>query len=160
MMRTLTRWCGSRTLIRRIFSALRELLRSAAYPSRCCRLIDPLDRRKRHPHRTRTSQVQRGEFLMLFGPSGGGKTSLLNLIGTVDQPTKGSARTTSDIAHCSSSVQYLHERWGTGDNRSISLAGARLTARTPDKRLAQVREARHGPMFACGRCLQWCRRHG
>jgi ABC-type lipoprotein export system ATPase subunit len=26
---------------------------------------------------------------MLFGTSGGGKTSLLNIIGTIDKPTKG-----------------------------------------------------------------------
>ena len=33
--------------------------------------------------------VRRGEFLMIRGPSGGGKTTILNLIGTIDAPTKG-----------------------------------------------------------------------
>ncbi len=35
-------------------------------------------------------EVQNGEFLALMGPSGSGKSSLLNLIGGLDRPTKGS----------------------------------------------------------------------
>jgi ABC-type glutathione transport system ATPase component len=35
-------------------------------------------------------RVRRGEFVMLFGTSGGGKTTLLNVVGTIDAPTKGS----------------------------------------------------------------------
>lgn len=34
-------------------------------------------------------KVQRGTFLMIYGTSGGGKTSLLNCLGTIDKPTKG-----------------------------------------------------------------------
>ena len=33
--------------------------------------------------------VRQGEFVMLRGPSGGGKTSLLNVIGTIDRATEG-----------------------------------------------------------------------
>ncbi len=33
--------------------------------------------------------IQQGHFVMLLGKSGSGKTSLLNLIGTIDQPTRG-----------------------------------------------------------------------
>ena len=33
--------------------------------------------------------VRRGEFVMIRGPSGGGKTTLLNMIGTIDCPTDG-----------------------------------------------------------------------
>lgn len=33
--------------------------------------------------------IARGEFVCVFGTSGGGKTSLLNVIGTIDKPTKG-----------------------------------------------------------------------
>ena len=33
--------------------------------------------------------VRKGEFFMLRGPSGGGKTTLLNILGTIDLPTKG-----------------------------------------------------------------------
>ena len=35
-------------------------------------------------------QVPKGEFLALMGPSGSGKSSLLNLIGGLDRPSKGS----------------------------------------------------------------------
>ena len=31
----------------------------------------------------------RGEFVMIRGPSGGGKTTLLNLVGTIDSPSEG-----------------------------------------------------------------------
>ena len=33
-------------------------------------------------------QVPKGEFLALMGPSGSGKSSLLNLIGGLDRPSK------------------------------------------------------------------------
>jgi putative ABC transport system ATP-binding protein len=33
--------------------------------------------------------VRRGEFVMLRGPSGGGKTTTLNIIGTIDRATEG-----------------------------------------------------------------------
>ncbi|KAJ3155254.1 ABC transporter AbcH.1 [Geranomyces michiganensis] len=33
--------------------------------------------------------IQRGEWVAIYGTSGGGKTSLLNIVGTIDKPTKG-----------------------------------------------------------------------
>jgi len=33
--------------------------------------------------------VKKGEFVMIRGPSGGGKTTMLNLIGTIDSSTSG-----------------------------------------------------------------------
>eukprot|EP01029_Cantina_marsupialis_P023326 TRINITY_DN57963_c0_g1_i2.p1 TRINITY_DN57963_c0_g1~~TRINITY_DN57963_c0_g1_i2.p1 ORF type:complete len:352 (+),score=111.46 TRINITY_DN57963_c0_g1_i2:73-1128(+) len=36
--------------------------------------------------------IRRGEFLMIRGPSGGGKTTLMNIIGTIDHPTTGSCK--------------------------------------------------------------------
>ena len=33
-------------------------------------------------------KVYRGEFLCILGTSGGGKTTLLNVMGTIDKPTK------------------------------------------------------------------------
>lgn len=35
-----------------------------------------------------TLEVMRGEMLCILGTSGGGKTTMLNLIGTIDTPTK------------------------------------------------------------------------
>lgn len=36
--------------------------------------------------------VRKGEFVMIRGPSGGGKTSLLNCIGLIDRPSTGTVR--------------------------------------------------------------------
>ena len=33
--------------------------------------------------------IKRGEFVIIRGPSGGGKTTFLNLLGTIDKPTGG-----------------------------------------------------------------------
>jgi putative ABC transport system ATP-binding protein len=40
-------------------------------------------------HSTEYYPVRRGEFVMLRGPSGGGKTTMLNIIGTIDRATEG-----------------------------------------------------------------------
>lgn len=34
--------------------------------------------------------IKKGEFVIIRGPSGGGKTTFLNLLGTIDKPTGGS----------------------------------------------------------------------
>jgi len=33
--------------------------------------------------------IKEGEFICILGTSGGGKTTLLNIIGTIDKPSKG-----------------------------------------------------------------------
>jgi putative ABC transport system ATP-binding protein len=33
--------------------------------------------------------IKRGEFVCIFGTSGGGKTTMLNVLGTIDKPTRG-----------------------------------------------------------------------
>jgi len=42
-----------------------------------------------HALRGVTLQIDRGEFVAVWGPSGAGKTTLMNLIGTIDEQTAG-----------------------------------------------------------------------
>eukprot|EP01133_Synstelium_polycarpum_P002955 gene2955-3397_t len=51
--------------------------------------------------------IRRGEFVMLRGPSGGGKTSLLNLLGTIDKVTEGEIELFSNPITVQSSDEYL-----------------------------------------------------
>jgi putative ABC transport system ATP-binding protein len=38
---------------------------------------------------TKYAPIRRGEFVVIRGPSGGGKTTFLNLVGTIDVATAG-----------------------------------------------------------------------
>ncbi|KAJ9449728.1 ABC transporter H family member 2 [Diplonema papillatum] len=51
--------------------------------------------------------VRAGEFLMIRGPSGGGKTTLLNLIGTLDKPTAGTINILGDEVTDKSTDAFL-----------------------------------------------------
>jgi len=51
--------------------------------------------------------IRRGEFVMLRGPSGGGKTTLLNIIGTIDKPTGGSIEILGTPIDAKSKDSYL-----------------------------------------------------
>lgn len=63
--------------------------------------------------------VRRGEFLCILGTSGGGKTTLMNIIGTIDRATKG----------------------------HVSLCGERVRASTKDSVLANLRLTKVGFVF-------------
>eukprot|EP01080_Neovahlkampfia_damariscottae_P009797 gene9797-2122_t len=51
--------------------------------------------------------IKKGEFLMIRGPSGGGKTTLLNIIGTIDKPSTGSLTILGDEVTSKSSDNFL-----------------------------------------------------
>eukprot|EP01060_Flectonema_neradi_P006507 TRINITY_DN1439_c3_g1_i1.p1 TRINITY_DN1439_c3_g1~~TRINITY_DN1439_c3_g1_i1.p1 ORF type:complete len:312 (+),score=48.06 TRINITY_DN1439_c3_g1_i1:54-938(+) len=51
--------------------------------------------------------VKEGEFLMIRGPSGGGKTTLLNLIGTLDKATEGKIIIMGDEVNENSTDEFL-----------------------------------------------------
>ncbi|KAI8587647.1 P-loop containing nucleoside triphosphate hydrolase protein [Geranomyces variabilis] len=57
--------------------------------------------------------IQRGEWVAIYGTSGGGKTSLLNIVGTIDKPTKG------DLTICDTVI--------TPNTKDEVLAALRLT---------------------------------
>jgi putative ABC transport system ATP-binding protein len=51
--------------------------------------------------------VKRGEFVMIRGPSGGGKTTLLNIIGTIDKPSGGTLEILGEVVDERSTDNYL-----------------------------------------------------
>jgi putative ABC transport system ATP-binding protein len=51
--------------------------------------------------------IRQGEFVMIRGPSGGGKTTLLNIIGTLDSPTRGSISLMGHVIDKNSSDEEL-----------------------------------------------------
>ncbi|CAD8096586.1 unnamed protein product [Paramecium sonneborni] len=53
--------------------------------------------------------IKRGEFVIIRGPSGGGKTTFLNQIGTIDTPTSGSIRLLGQEVNKLSKDSYLSE---------------------------------------------------
>ena len=63
--------------------------------------------------------VKRGDFICIYGTSGGGKTTMLNIIGTIDKPTKG----------------------------ELFLCGNHITPRTSDRLLSEIRLKKLGFVF-------------
>jgi putative ABC transport system ATP-binding protein len=51
--------------------------------------------------------IRKGEFIMLRGPSGGGKTTLLNLLGTIDRATSGTVEILGKLVDQNSTDNYL-----------------------------------------------------
>lgn len=51
--------------------------------------------------------IRKGEFIMIRGPSGGGKTTLLNILGTLDEPTTGTVEIFGEVVDSSSTDAYL-----------------------------------------------------
>lgn len=63
--------------------------------------------------------IHEGEFITILGTSGGGKTTLLNIIGTIDKPSKG----------------------------DVYICGLRIKHSTSDTLLAQIRLSKLGFVF-------------
>ncbi|KAJ3089127.1 ABC transporter AbcH.1 [Quaeritorhiza haematococci] len=51
--------------------------------------------------------IQRSEWVAIYGTSGGGKTSLLNLVGTIDKPTKGELKVCGTVINPSTPDDVL-----------------------------------------------------
>lgn len=51
--------------------------------------------------------IRQGEFVMIRGPSGGGKTTLLNILGTIDTPTAGEVHMFGTKVEKDSTDRYL-----------------------------------------------------
>lgn len=51
--------------------------------------------------------VRKGEFVIIRGPSGGGKTTLLNIIGTIDKPTRGEVEVLGTAVDATSKDNFL-----------------------------------------------------
>jgi putative ABC transport system ATP-binding protein len=51
--------------------------------------------------------IHKGEFVMIRGPSGGGKTTLLNMIGTIDSPSSGTIEVMGSVVDERSEDNYL-----------------------------------------------------
>ena len=52
-------------------------------------------------------KVARGDWLIIYGNSGGGKSSLLNCIGTIDRPTKGELKICNTIVNSATKDEVL-----------------------------------------------------
>jgi putative ABC transport system ATP-binding protein len=63
--------------------------------------------------------IKKGEFVCIFGTSGGGKTTMLNIMGTIDKPTKG----------------------------ELYIAGQKITSNTKDADLSTIRLKKIGFVF-------------
>eukprot|EP00013_Stygamoeba_regulata_P001837 CAMPEP_0177642304 /NCGR_PEP_ID=MMETSP0447-20121125/7513_1 /TAXON_ID=0 /ORGANISM="Stygamoeba regulata, Strain BSH-02190019" /LENGTH=277 /DNA_ID=CAMNT_0019144449 /DNA_START=74 /DNA_END=904 /DNA_ORIENTATION=+ len=59
--------------------------------------------------RSEVYPIREGEFVMLRGPSGGGKTSLLNILGTLDKATTGSIEILGHVIDEDSADSFLSE---------------------------------------------------
>lgn len=60
-------------------------------------------------------EVAAGEFLAIVGPSGGGKSTLLHIVGAIDVPTSGSARVSGrDLVTMSERERVVYRRREAG----------------------------------------------
>lgn len=53
------------------------------------------------------SPIRRGEFVMVRGPSGGGKTTFLNMLGSIDHPSSGQVELFGETIEKGSKDSYL-----------------------------------------------------
>lgn len=59
----------------------------------------------------RLCKVRQGEFVMLRGPSGGGKTTTLNIIGTIDRATEGTVEILGTVIDSKCKDSFLSRMW-------------------------------------------------
>ena len=77
---------------------------AAPLPPRLSDTAGQLSRKQRY-----FPPIRQGEFVMIRGPSGGGKSTLLNIIGTIDSPTQGAVELLGQPITAASDDDYLSD---------------------------------------------------
>jgi zinc transport system ATP-binding protein len=112
--------------------------------------------------------VERGEFVGVAGPNGGGKTTLMRLIVGLDRPTAGSVElfgSPPEQSHRRSRIGYLPQRATLGLDAPITVRELATAGRTPlrgllrphgaeDQRAIDAAIERVGLSGSAGRTLQ------
>ena len=84
--------------------------------------------------RSTAFDARSGEFVMLRGPSGGGKTSLLNILGTIDRASGGRVGTAAD--------------WPIRHSLGTEILGRVVDEKSSDNFLAKLRLEKIGATLA------------
>ena len=85
--------------------------------------------------------VRRGEFICIFGTSGGGKTTLLNIMGTIDKPTKGEMH----VAGVRKCITDMHSF--SCHSCDLLRLSQGINSSTEDKDLSRLRRSHIGFVF-------------
>ena len=59
----------------------------------------------------RYGSIKRGEFVIIRGPSGGGKTTFLNILGTIDSSTHGYLRNKMNKHRNLRKINKFYNKW-------------------------------------------------
>ena len=99
-----------------------------------------------------TFSIERGEFVVVVGPSGAGKTTLLNMLGGMDVPTSGSILLDGrDVSGFSAKEQPYYRRYDIGFVFQFYNLVQNLTALENVELASQICKDPLRPPTCCGR---------